>query len=233
MLRKKELFNIQKNIYSSDFNWKYCADSWHGKSRLRKAFRILLKKKVTRILDIGCGNGFFLRGLPDKIEKIGMDITGFSNLDFRYVVGDANNGLPFKKDSFDAIFAGEIIEHLFSPQFFLNECWSILSANGRIVLTTPNLCSLKNLFYLLSGRQLFGVDSDSQHSSGHIRTFSPISLRNSLEKSRFRIEILTTDRIPIPFAPVKPSFTRLEELLAEVFKRWGDCLIMEGKKIDK
>ena len=232
-MQKKDLFQIQKKIYSNNFDWEYCAQSWHGKSRLRKALKMLLKSKIERLLDIGCGDGFFLHRFPSEIEKFGVDITNHRNPGFNYVISDVNFGLPFKSNSFDAIFAGEIIEHIISPEFFLSECWNALSPTGCLVLTTPNLCSLKNLILLLLGNQLFGVEAGSERSSGHIRAFSPNALADLIRKSGFRLDILITDRIPIPFAPDNSFFSRMEELIAVIFKRWGDCLIIQGTKLKK
>ena len=66
-------------------------------------------------------------------------------------IHDISKGLPYDSGYFDAIFAGEIIEHMTDDMFFLAECKRILKKNGILLLTTPNLVSLRNRI-----RKLFG-----------------------------------------------------------------------------
>lgn len=51
------------------------------------------------------------------------------------------------KEKFDYIIAGELIEHLSNPGFFLDGLAKHLTKNGTIILTTPNISSL--LLYIL------------------------------------------------------------------------------------
>jgi len=50
------------------------------------------------------------------------------------------------REIFDAITAGEIIEHLEDPINFLRDCHSALKPNGKIILSTPNPNSLIEQF---------------------------------------------------------------------------------------
>src|SRR5690606_33120134 len=52
------------------------------------------------------------------------------------VVADAFN-LPFKKDSFDFIVASEIIEHVYDPEKFVENLFSVLKPGGKLIITTP------------------------------------------------------------------------------------------------
>jgi 2-polyprenyl-3-methyl-5-hydroxy-6-metoxy-1,4-benzoquinol methylase len=45
---------------------------------------------------------------------------------------------PFEADYFDAVFVGEVLEHLNDPDHALHEIYRILSPNGLLVITTPN-----------------------------------------------------------------------------------------------
>jgi len=103
-----------------------------------------------RILDIGCNKGEFHRFVMEKANEIGGDVYGLdievTNYTENIVKGDAHF-LPFKDESFDSIFIGEIIEHLTNPAHFLKEIERILKKRGAAVITIPNPYSL-TLFYL-------------------------------------------------------------------------------------
>ncbi len=47
---------------------------------------------------------------------------------------------------FNAIFAGDLIEHLSNPGLFLDSCKRNLKDDGRLIITTPNCYSLFDLF---------------------------------------------------------------------------------------
>ena len=53
------------------------------------------------------------------------------------VRGDACR-MPFRDASFDAVVAGELIEHLARPEQFLKEAHRVLAHGGRLIITTPN-----------------------------------------------------------------------------------------------
>jgi len=46
--------------------------------------------------------------------------------------------LPFKPHVFDAVFAGEILEHLSNPGEMLDEVKRVLKPDGRLIVTVPN-----------------------------------------------------------------------------------------------
>src|SRR6185295_17326915 len=52
--------------------------------------------------------------------------------------------------TFDVVFAGELIEHLSNFAGFLATAHRHLGANGRLVLTTPNVFSLANIVYRMT-----------------------------------------------------------------------------------
>ncbi|MGC1403765.1 MAG: class I SAM-dependent methyltransferase, partial [Thermodesulfobacteriota bacterium] len=63
---------------------------------------------------------------------------------------------PFPDQSFDAVLATEIIEHLpFNPYHLLREAFRVLKPKGRIILSTPNLPKLDNLLRFARGRSIY------------------------------------------------------------------------------
>lgn len=60
--------------------------------------------------------------------------------------------VPLPDNSVHVVFALEIIEHLTSPFHLLSEAYRLLGAGGHVVLTTPNVTRIGNVFKLLIGR---------------------------------------------------------------------------------
>lgn len=99
---------------------------------------------------------------------------------------------PFEGESFDIVFFLDVIEHIHnSPKKALKEIRRILVSNGILVITTPNLCSLKNRLYVLFGRSNY-VDLsywyNSQPFFGHIREYTLQEVERMLEWEGFEIK---------------------------------------------
>jgi len=109
--------------------------------------RKLAKKYKGRLLEIGCGEGNFLRRAgKDFSFACGIDLSteGLKQaVRHRLVLsrGDAQN-LPYKNASFDFVVAFDLVEHLPQPEKFFYEAVRILELGGELVLTTPNPDSL-------------------------------------------------------------------------------------------
>jgi len=110
---------------------------------------ILLNEMKGKILDIGCGEGELLI----KATLLGYDIVGMdrseneldvaketaklSNIDISTVLGSIEN-IPFKKETFDIIVMGEILEHLENPLKSLQYVLEFLKPDGKLLITTPS-----------------------------------------------------------------------------------------------
>ena len=130
--------------------------------REKKAIEFIkeVSQKEKKFLDAGCGTGEFLSFIKKKFrfEGFGLDysrdavnICKKKNLNVKFA--DLNSKIPFKKDSLDIVYAGEVIEHLYNPDRFLEEVRKVLKKGGYLILTTPNLCSWYNRILFLLGIQ--------------------------------------------------------------------------------
>jgi len=89
--------------------------------------------RATRILEIGSGSGW----LRPVLEREGYrHYTGLDIVPPAEVVGDIRQwrDLGLEAESFDAIVAFEVIEHV--PCF--QECFELLSPGGQLLLTSPH-----------------------------------------------------------------------------------------------
>ena len=75
-----------------------------------------------------------------KGKVLGVDMQKGEHVD---VIADLEKNFPFKENYAENIVAGELIEHLKNPVFFLKECHRVLKPGGRLILTTPNATGLQ------------------------------------------------------------------------------------------
>lgn len=123
------------------------------------------------VLDFGAGLGGFAR----RLQEAGLYRT-VSAVDIMarpealpdaivWRQADLNAPLPLPDGGFDAIAALEVIEHLENPRAMLRECFRLLRPGGLLVLTTPNVESLRSLasFALRGYFAAFGPQSYPAH----------------------------------------------------------------------
>ena len=156
---------------------------------------LLDKTSNNRILDLGCGNGYFVNYLlangynaygTDASEK-GIAVARKINPD-RFFVQDLSTGkLPLELQhlKFDTIISTEVIEHLYDPEGFIAFCKQVLNDKGELIITTPYHGYLKNL-----GLSLFNK-WDSHMSplwhGGHIKLWSKATLSRLLTEAGFTV----------------------------------------------
>jgi SAM-dependent methyltransferase len=101
-------------------------------ARRLEILRQLIPRRFSSGLDVGCAAGI-LKMLGFS-EVIGIDIVTGSNVT---ILASAEY-LPFRDESFQFVFAGEVIEHLREPLQALKEWIRVLQDRGRMVISTPN-----------------------------------------------------------------------------------------------
>jgi 2-polyprenyl-3-methyl-5-hydroxy-6-metoxy-1,4-benzoquinol methylase len=102
-----------------------------------------------RWLDIGCGRGEALRAVRDRwqpatlagvdpIDWLDEDLRG--DVDFHAIAAEQLSGLG----PADRVLMIEVIEHLEAPWSVLRDAARLVAPGGRLVLSTPNLATLRN-----------------------------------------------------------------------------------------
>jgi len=148
-------------------------------------FLSYLGPETIHLLDVGCNTG--RGGTIMKARRPDLRITGLdcvserlSKLDrtaYEESVCAFSHDIPLAAGRFDAIVAGEFIEHVAPPYVFptLCEFFRLLRLRGRLLLTTPNPKYIRNR---LLGRSVL---LEASHVSQHL----PSSLRRRLEDVGF------------------------------------------------
>ena len=144
------------------------------------------------ILDVGCGNGYIASRLAENghqvigldISEDGIEIARKAYPHIRFEVLSAYDDLKEVFDEVDLIVSSEVIEHLYSPKIYLQNCYSVLRPGGVFILTTPYHGYLKNL--TLSVFNMWDRHLNVDWDGGHIKFFSQKTLVAMLVKTGFR-----------------------------------------------
>lgn len=137
-----------------------------------------------KILDVGCGLGFFLEAAREKGWEVeGVEVSKHAvsyilrNLKIRVFQGTLESQhLP--GNSFDVVTLFQLVEHLVNPLQTLSEVKRLLKPGGLVVLTTPNQGSI---VAKLLGRRWF-----QYKYQGHLYFFDQKTLKILLKKADFR-----------------------------------------------
>lgn len=157
----------------------------------------LIEPTGGKILDIGCADGVFTKKTLDKSKAdkiVGIDVLPTSvewaknhwknNKKLSFEVGDAHN-LKFPANTFDAVVALEVLEHVFDPQKVLWEIKRVLKKGGYAVFLVPTDSLLfKSIWYFWTK---FWRGKIWDHT--HIQSFQNESLLNLVKKVGFKIEV--------------------------------------------
>ncbi len=143
ILRKKKRTRLFYK-YFSNFYDTVNPVFWNEKMRSR-AIELFSIQENDTVLDIGCGTGFATEELANKSNEVhAVDITKEQlskalekNIDANFILGDADN-LPYKDNSFDAVWSSGAIEYFPEPVKTLKEARRVTKKQGKILIVGPN-----------------------------------------------------------------------------------------------
>ncbi len=157
---------------------------------LRRRFLLDAVRPGDRVLDVGCGEGFFTAALLEAgAHPLGVDVAReplrrarlrAPRAQLRLV--EDGMPLPIADASFDAVWAGEVIEHVADTSGWLSELRRVLRPGGRLLLSTPAHDRLAVLALALRAR---AFDEHFDPRSDHLRFYTARTLRALLEDFRF------------------------------------------------
>ena len=154
--------------------------------------KVLLMDKYrdkNRVLDIGCGDGQFLKILKDRgWNEFGIEVTkdvvlyAREELGLNVVQGVAED-IDFSENYFDVVIMWGVIEHLKDPQRVLQKINKILRGGGLLLIYTPNANSLfhklARLAYLCSAGK-FKYPLCKLFMAMHLYYFTPKTISKML-----------------------------------------------------
>jgi SAM-dependent methyltransferase len=139
-----------------------------------------------RILDVGCGAGFFLRALGGKSwSRFGVEIgdqaasAAAEALGSEQIFKGTLLDAKFDKAAFDVVTFWSALEHTNEPRMNLLEARRILKSGGTVVIQVPNAASYQ--------AKMFKGDWFSLDAPRHRYHFNLQNLKQLLEATGFAI----------------------------------------------
>ena len=179
-------------------------------------------KSPGKLLDVGCGYGFFLAAARTaRWEVFGIDLSETA-IEYARTKNDLENvactdfsaGL-FDGDRFDVVNLTNVLEHVPSPTKTLNDCTEVLADSGVLLIRVPNMefNNLKHTFLPLLRILGLGKGGDLCYLASppplHLTGFSDKTLRKYFAKAG-----LTT----VEIKPSKLSAAAEESLILRMFE---------------
>jgi ubiquinone/menaquinone biosynthesis C-methylase UbiE len=202
--------------------------------RKRKILELIEQYPGGNLLDIGCGDGSFtvLLGQKTLFNLYGIDISPIAvesarTKGIKAILYNVEDGIPFENSSFDCIFCGELIEHIFDTDALLDEIYRVLKPRGIFILTTPNLASWFDRVALFCGYQpaccevslnmpgtlIYNAKKDKP--AGHIRAFTLRALKELVIFHGFTVERILGSSKPVV------RYGKLIDVLNRIFSTYA------------
>lgn len=194
-----------------------------------------------RILDIGSGSGILLKRFLEintRATAVAVDISA-SLAEARHprltpIAYDlrglfAHGKLPLTNASFDLCVCTEVLEHMMYPEAILAEAYRLLSPDGRLLITVPNVASLEKRVSLLfgSGRGVLGICGIVyENANDHIRWYTYRAMDRLLRQTGFEV----VRRFAADF-PLRVNRIGLGRLLCYLFPSLAEKIVVKARKV--
>ncbi len=167
-----------------------------------------------KILDVGCGGGFFVSRFGKSWEKSGTEFNPVAAEEARKNFGlDVRVGplpeLGYSSEAFDVVNLRGVIEHFQDPYSYLVESYRILKKGGLVAINTPNIGSLCAQIY----KEKFRLVTPKYH----IYYFSTQTMTEMLKKAGFKIVRIRYFYLGTPYAHWTDGFKLLADSVRLAF----------------
>ena len=125
---------------------------------------------------------------------------------------------------FDLIVAGDIIEHLPNPGLFLESCRRVLSADGRIIITTVNAYSVARFLKSIFFHEAVHPEHTAYYSN---KTLTRLVEMSGLIAARKGYYICEPVKV---FSLSRYISNTIENLVCMVWPQWSEGIIITATK---
>jgi SAM-dependent methyltransferase len=180
-----DMLSYYERFHTLHGEHRYTMERWGETSRVRYLQEYVKRfvKPGGKILDIGCGDMYLAKTLPDY-EWVGIDINPIMS-DGRALKVDLGKApYPLEAQSFDAAVCSEVLEHVWDLRVVNGEARRVLKDSGVYIMSTPNF---DHIDHFLSNFHQLLFNHDRPHLSEHIRFYNYSVHERYLKMAGFRI----------------------------------------------
>ncbi len=161
--------------------------------------------KVSRILEIGCGEGNFATNFTDAeywgVEPVTQHAKAAEKKGFKILNGLYENVEDKIPDAyFDLIVCNDVIEHMLDPIGFLRDVKKKLKPTGKLIASIPNI-----RYALILHKLIFEADFEYVQSGimdyTHLHFFTHKSFRRIAESTGWNVDLIEPINI-MTFNPI-------------------------------
>lgn len=144
--RGVSIYEAERSVFEIEGNEEYYLDEGTdsaAQGKLAFTTRFCARPGAT-LLDVGASFGHFLAAAARQYDAYGIELNApavkwsIDRFNVRSRVASVYDLPPDLPETFDAITAWDVIEHLEDPRGGLEACWSRLSEGGWLFLSTPD-----------------------------------------------------------------------------------------------
>ena len=134
-----------------------------------------------KILDIGCGPGWFLSSLGPEWDCHGIEVSSFASK-VASKSGAIHNGIveTYTGTGFDVIVMNHVIEHIFDPITVVKKIKTMLNPGGIFIIGTPDFDS--------AAARRYGDNFRLLDDPTHVSLFSQESMYRFLRDIGFHVD---------------------------------------------
>ena len=148
-----------ETVHETYFPLTQSTHSFLQSDRFTKCLDILEQIHPANLLEIGFEDPTLSTKIVGRLgtRYVGVDISESSVKEAiklgleAFSLDVSSQTLPFADSTFEMIYCSEVLEHLFNPDFAIEEFKRVLKPRGKILLSTPNLAAWYNRLLLLAG----------------------------------------------------------------------------------
>jgi 2-polyprenyl-3-methyl-5-hydroxy-6-metoxy-1,4-benzoquinol methylase len=169
-----------------NFSFIYTLYDWVRDFSISRKIALIRKRhKSGRLMDLGCGLGYFLNGINKSgfYNAVGVDISNdaiaFVKDKFGLDVAHENKLDTFEKNSFDIITQWHVLEHVHDLENRMKQLKHLLAAKGTMYIAVPNCASWDAKYY--------GAFWDGYDVPRHLYHFNQHSFSSLMAKHGFMV----------------------------------------------
>uniref|UniRef100_A0A8D0LZ19 Ubiquinone biosynthesis O-methyltransferase, mitochondrial n=2 Tax=Sus scrofa TaxID=9823 RepID=A0A8D0LZ19_PIG len=157
-----------------------------------------------KILDVGCGGGL----LTEPLGRLGASVIGIDPVDeniktaqhhksfdpvldkrIEYRACSLEEIVEETAETFDAVVASEVVEHVIDLETFIQCCCQVLKPGGSLFITTINKTQLSYALGIVFAEQIAGIVPKGTHTWE--KFVSPEKLESILESNGLSVQTVT------------------------------------------